>query len=253
MSAIRFWKTAKGNLPQLCYIFCNTEPLRTDFKKVACSVTYSLLFIEVQRGKEGVKNGKYQKELVATAACTKRMMEATKGIGQKSIKGGTKDCFLFGRWFASKKATEAAMLVVAELINMVKTNTKVFCKETIENLTKDWPGGSYLLLRSKPMVPGDRPLIAISYKYNAQKVLSFIVTYNTGITKTGIPYLSKYPDQFTNDDIRPVACPVVIYIYNMMSMRLTTTKNQDIIIWHWRSGGLFSVVGCSYLRTLLWE
>ena len=91
MSAIRFWKTAKGNLPQLCYIFCNTEPLRTDFKKVACSVTYSLLFIEVQRGKEGVKNGKYQKELVATAACTKRMMEATKGIGQKSIKGGTKD------------------------------------------------------------------------------------------------------------------------------------------------------------------
>ena len=39
-----------------------------------------------------------------------------------------------------------------------------FCKETIEKLTKNWPGGSYLVLRSKPMVPGGRPLIATGYK-----------------------------------------------------------------------------------------
>ena len=97
-----------------------------------------------------------------------------------------------------------------ELIGMVKTNTKGFRKDKIENLTKTWPGGSYLVLRSKPMVPGGRPLIAIGYKYNARKVLSFIVTDNTGTTKTGIPYLSKYPDQFTNVSIRPVARPVVM-------------------------------------------
>ena len=93
---------------------------------------------------------------------------------------------------------------------MVKTNTKGFCKDTIEKLTKDWPGGSYLVLRIKPMVPGGRPLIAIGYKYNERKVLSFIVTDNTGITKNGIPYLSKYPDQFTNVSIRPVARPIVM-------------------------------------------
>ena len=79
----------------------------------------------------------------------------------------------------------------ADLIGMVKTNTKRLCKETNEKLTKDWPGGSYLVLRSKPMVPGDRPLVAIVYKYNARKVLSFIVTENAGSTKTGIAYLSK--------------------------------------------------------------
>ena len=50
------------------------------------------------------------------------------------------------------------------------------------------------MLRNKPMVPRDRPLIAIGYKYNARKVLSFIFTDNAGITKTDIPYLSKYPD-----------------------------------------------------------
>ena len=101
----------------------------------------------------------------------------------------------------------------AELIGTVKTNTKVFCRETIEKLTKDCPGGSYFALRSKPMVPGDWPLIAIGYKYNARKVLSFIVTYNAGSTKTGIPYLSNYPDQFTNVAIRPIARPLVMSIF----------------------------------------
>ena len=60
--------------------------------------------------------------------------------------------------------------------------------DTIEKLTKDWPGGSYLVLRSKPMVPRDRPLIAIGYSYNSRKVLYFIVTDNAGRTKTGIPF-----------------------------------------------------------------
>ena len=63
------------------------------------------------------------------------------------------------------------------------------------------------------MVPGDRPLIAISYKYNARKVLSLIFTDNAGSTKTGIPYLSKYPDQFTNVAILAVACPLVVSIF----------------------------------------
>ena len=98
----------------------------------------------------------------------------------------------------------------AELIGMVKTNTKGFCKEKIEKITKDWPRGSYLVLRRKHMVPGDRLLVAIGYKYNAQKFLSFIVTDDAGITKTGIPCLSKYPDQFTNVAIRPVSRPLVM-------------------------------------------
>ena len=104
----------------------------------------------------------------------------------------------------------------AELIGMVKANTKGFCKEKIEKLTKNWPGGSYVVLRSKPMVPGVWPLIAICYRYNARNVLSFIVTDNTGSTKTGIPYLSKYPDKFTNVSIRPVARPLVMSKKNLL-------------------------------------
>ena len=82
MSAIRFRTTAKGNLPHLSYIFWKPEPLGTEFNTIACSVTGTLLFTEVQRGKEVMKDSRYQKELGATAACTKQMMEETKEIGQ---------------------------------------------------------------------------------------------------------------------------------------------------------------------------
>ena len=98
----------------------------------------------------------------------------------------------------------------ADLIGMVKTNTKGFSKEKIEKLTKYWHGGSYLVLSSKPMLPEDRPLIAIVYKHNVRKFLYFTVTDNAGSTKTGIPYSSKYPDYFTNVFIRPVARPFVM-------------------------------------------
>ena len=60
------------------------------------------------------------------------------------------------------------------------------------------------------MVPGGRPLIAIGYKYTARKVLYFIVTDNARSTQACLPFLSKYPDQFTNVTIRPVARPLVM-------------------------------------------
>ena len=51
------------------------------------------------------------------------------------------------------------------------------------------------------MVPGDRPLIDIGYKYNARKVVSFIFTENADRTFAGLLCLSKYPDQFLNVSI----------------------------------------------------
>ena len=99
------------------------------------------------------------------------------------------------------------------------------------------------MLRSKPIAPRDRPLIAICYKYNARKVLYCIVTDNSVSTKTSIPYLSKHPDQFTNFAIRPVARTIVMPKKYILLMRLTPTKNQDSLILYWGSGGLTSVVG----------
>ena len=158
-----------------------------------------------------MNHNNYQQGIGATAACTNRIMEATKGVGQKYRKGETKDCFLFDSWLSSEKLAEATMEVGSKFIGVINTNTKVFCKETIDKLTKYWPGDSYLVLRSNHMVPGGRPLIVIGCKYNTRKVLYFIVTDNAGSTQAGLPYLSKYPGQFSNLSIRPVSCPLVVY------------------------------------------
>ena len=61
-------------------------------------------------------------------------------------------------------------------IGLVKTNIKVLFKDTIEKLTNNWSGGSYLMLKRNHMVPGDRPLISIGYKYNMWNVISLVVT-----------------------------------------------------------------------------
>ena len=91
MSAILFWKTAKGGLFHLYYIFRRTEPLGTELENVDCSVTGDFIFIELQRGKEGTNHRNFYHQLGATAACTYITTEATKGIGQRDTKGSTKD------------------------------------------------------------------------------------------------------------------------------------------------------------------
>ena len=143
-----------------------------------------------------MKSSRYNLELDATAACTKRLMEDMKGLGQRAFKGSTSDFFLFDSFFLSNKAAETAAYIGVDLMGMVKTNTKGFFKATIEGSMKDWPGGSYIVLRSKPMVTGETPLLAISYKYNSGKVISFVATAGAGSNALSITYLSKYLDQF---------------------------------------------------------
>ena len=66
------------------------------------------------------------------------MTEGKKGLDQREIKGDTKDCFIFESLFSSEKLEAAAMYVSADIIGMVKNNTKGFCKYTIYKLTNDF-------------------------------------------------------------------------------------------------------------------
>ena len=97
------------------------------------------------------------------------------------------------------------------------------------------------MLRSKPVVAGDRPLISIGYKYNARKVIYFIVTDNTGITKTFVAYLLNYPDQFTNVSIRPVTRPLAMskkYAVNEVDLH-NKSRQSDLALkkcWFTRCG-----------------
>ena len=85
---------------------------------------------------------KYHLHLGATSECTNIKTEATNGIGHRDMKGDTNDCFLFVSWFSLNKLVEYTMDVGTDMVGMVKTNTKVLFKDNIENIKKDWPGGS---------------------------------------------------------------------------------------------------------------
>ena len=95
MDTISFWTTAKGGLSHFSYIFCNKETLGIELNNTACSVTGALLFIEIYICKVGKDISNHHLELRKMLACTKRIMESTKGLGQRDVEESSKDCFIF--------------------------------------------------------------------------------------------------------------------------------------------------------------
>ena len=71
-----------------------------------------------------MKHRKYQQQLGATEAYTKRIMEAKKGDRSEGYKRGYDGCFIFDSWSSSNKSEEYAMEVCAELFGILKKNTK---------------------------------------------------------------------------------------------------------------------------------
>ena len=59
-------------------------------------------------------------------------------------------------------------------------------------MTKDWPGCSYFILNKESTVPRDKPIIAIEYRYNHQKVIHFVTSEKIEIKSMYFPtYLIK--------------------------------------------------------------
>ena len=72
---------------------------------------------------------------------------------------------------------------------------------------------AYLVMKSNPIVPSVRPLLDIGYKYSSRKVLGFIATEGAGSTEPGDPYLSLFPDIYSNVSVLPVVCPHLLGRY----------------------------------------
>ena len=160
MSAIRFRTTPKGDLPHYSYIFSKPDPLGTEMKNMARSRLGTMLHLYIQKGKEAMKKSTVQSVLVGTAACMKRIAIVTKGCGQLT----SKDTYFADILFSSVKTAEEMAAAGVDYCGLVKTIHKGFCLAMLEKFMKDWPGGSYLVLKSTPRVPGEIPLLAIGYK-----------------------------------------------------------------------------------------
>ena len=142
------------------------------------------------KGEGGYEKSNFQSVLGGTAAFTNRLAIATKGCGQLT----SNNTYFSDIWFSSVKTAEEMAAAGVDYCRPVKTNNKGFCLASLEQLTKDWPGGSYLVLKSTPRFTDKRPLLAIGYKYNSRKVLGFIATEGAGSTEPGDPYLSCFPE-----------------------------------------------------------
>ena len=139
--------------------------------------------------------------------------------------------FLFGSWFDSKSSAEDGIHVGAEIIGVVKTTTKIVKEYTTDKLTNYWPGGSYLILKNKFVVPKNSPLIDIRYNHNFWKVIYFFVTEGSGRKNMVLPiYLSNliisimlsYDQLFI-----PISCLISCLRGLDLSKQLTPTTKPD--------------------------
>ena len=60
LSAWRPRTTALGRLRNISFVVWKPEPLGTEFKTSACPITGVMTMMEIQRGKEGMKDKKVQ-------------------------------------------------------------------------------------------------------------------------------------------------------------------------------------------------
>ena len=117
------------------------------------------------------------------------------------------DTYFSDIWFSGVKTDDDAMAEGIYYWGLVKTSSKGFCLDKLENLMNYWPGGSYIVMRRTPRFPGGRPLIDIRYNYNYGKILWFISNEGAGSNEPGDPYLSRFPDMYFNVSIFPVVRP----------------------------------------------
>jgi hypothetical protein len=164
-----------------------------------------MIRLETQRGKMAMKKFPYSEEAGATAACTRRLVEGTEYCGQanterkRAKEEERRECFVFDSWFGGVVAAnrlkaihedEEGLPAGHESIAAVKTNHKLFPKQELELLMKEWPSGSSILLSC--MQANGVELFAIGYKFNMRKVLSFIFTKDAGSSAPGEPYIARF-------------------------------------------------------------
>lgn len=167
-----------------------------------------MLHLEIQEGRDAMRAKQYSEQHGGTAGCTLRMVEATEHCGLKfpSRKHAQEDkrpeYYKGDSWFSSVRLAEEMASRGHAYCGALKTSSKYFPKQQLEDTMKDFPSGSSLVM--KCITPKGHDLRAIGYKYNNRKVLLFVSTANAGSTAPGDPYIARFNDSHGNVSQRPV-------------------------------------------------
>ena len=68
-------------------------------------------------------------------------------------------------------------------------------------------------MKSTPIFSDEIPQLPIGQKYNYRRVLEFISTEGAGSTEPGDPYLSSFPNTYSNVSVCPVILPNLLGRY----------------------------------------
>ena len=160
--------------------------------------------MEIQRGKEGMKSQKFNKEIRATAGCTLRLLPNTTPQEKEGVRHGIRG----DAWFGSVRTASEVALRGHNGIFQIKQYHASFPKDYIEEALKEAPGGVHIF--PEGMTQDEVKLIALGYRYSRKTVLHFVLTETSGNSKPGIPYQMKYTDSFGNICSRHVDCSQIV-------------------------------------------
>lgn len=201
MSAWRPRTTALGGLPNISHIPRKPEPLGSEFKCTACPVSGCMTALEIQRGKEGMKNREHNRQYGNTTGCTLRLLNINATDSScRAVKGDA--------WFGSVRCCAALKQNGYDSVLQIKQNQALYPKDFITDALKDAPGGLFICLSGTS--PCGLPLIALGYRYSSKTILFFVMSADAGTTKLGLPYKMKYTDGFGNLCERNVDRPDVV-------------------------------------------
>ena len=102
MSDIRFQTTPKCDMLHYSCIFSNPGPLVEELNNSSRSRSGTILYLEIQKGKEAMNTLGFQQQIVGTDSCMKITMNANKGFGQIS----SNETFFSYIWFSIVKKLE---------------------------------------------------------------------------------------------------------------------------------------------------
>ena len=218
MSGFQPRTTKSGNLPMLSFVDRKPVPLGTEFKNTGCSVTGTILHLEIQEGSIPMKQKRWSNQFGSTTACTLRLVRGSQYSGRQSLEiktarsKGLAELHIGDSWFASIKTAEQLKLEFGhEFIGVVKNNRAYFPRAMLEKQMELWPSGACLAYEVTSPLGVD--LLAIGYKYNARTCLCFIATKNAGSLAEGDPYVARFRDQHGNAMTRKVPRPAIISKY----------------------------------------
>ncbi len=174
-----------------------------EFKTAACPVIGIMRFLEIQRGKGGMKSKRFNQEVGATAGCTLRLVLEGIPIESDQSHGIRADA-----WFGSIRTASENSRHGHEGMFQDKQYHSLFPKAFIEEALKEAPGGVHSILEGKTQC--EVPFIAVGYQYSRKTILHFILTKKAGSLKEGKPYEMKYTDSYGNVCTHYIECPDAI-------------------------------------------